>query len=245
MPAARMSTLFISDLHLTPAREDITAQFLDFLEHEAAGAEALYILGDLFEAWLGDDAGDELVARIEQALARTAAAGVRCYFMHGNRDFLVGRAFARRTGVEILPEGSVVDLYGTRVLLLHGDSLCTDDRAYQRFRRFARNPLARRVFLMLPPSQRRRIAREARERSAAAIAQKAASIMDVNQAAVEQALRAHGVRAMLHGHTHRPDVHRFAFEGGEATRIVLGDWFEQGSRVRWDPTGFELLALPR
>ncbi len=240
-----MAVLFISDLHLDPARPDITERFLRFLGNEARAADALYVLGDLFEAWVGDDDPEPEKRRATDALAEMSATGMPLYFMHGNRDFLVGEDFAQAAGCTLLPDPTVVDLYGERVLLMHGDSLCTDDVDYQAFRTMVRNPLWQEAFLSRSLEERFAIAREARSRSLAASDAKPAEIMDVNQAAVETAIREHGVQTMLHGHTHRPSVHRFDVDGREATRIVLGDWYQQGSTVRWDVNGFELLTLPR
>ena len=238
-----MATLFISDLHLDPARPDITERCLRFLDTRAGEADALYILGDLFEAWVGDDDPEPEKRRVVHRLAELSAAGTPFFFMHGNRDFLVGEDFARATGCTLLPDPAVVELYGERVLLMHGDSLCTDDVEYQAFRSMVRNRIWQQSFLARSLEERFAIAKEARSRSLAASGAKPAEIMDVNQAAVEAAVREHGVRLLLHGHTHRPAVHRFEVDGRETTRIVLGDWYEQGSAVRLDDNGFELLTL--
>ncbi len=240
-----MSTLFISDLHLEPSREDITAQFLEFMAGPAREAETLYLLGDVFEAWVGDDFRNSYSDRIEAAIREVSDAGVACRFMHGNRDFLVGDAFAERTGCTLLDEETVVDLYGEQVLLMHGDSLCTDDIAYQQFRKMVRDPNWQRQFLGLPAEQRVALARQARERSRTDSATKTDDIMDVNPRTVEATMRAHGVHTLLHGHTHRPAVHEFELDGTPARRIVLGDWYTQGSMVRWNADGFELQTLDR
>lgn len=241
-----MTTLFISDLHLEAGRPDIGAQFEAFLAGEARGAEALYILGDLFEVWVGDDDPAPHAGRIQDLLADYSGSGPRCYFMHGNRDFLVGEAFARRTGFELLADPVVHDLYGTPVLLSHGDRYCTDDVEYQAARKMMRNPAWQQQVLAQPIAARRKLAGEARAESAAANAAKSMQIMDVNQRAIEAALEEHGVTTMLHGHTHRPAVHDFELPGGRAARrIVLGDWYEQGSMVEWDADGPRLETLPR
>ncbi len=241
-----MSTLFISDLHLELERPDIRDQFLAFLEQEALHADAFYILGDLFESWVGDDDTDREKKRIMQALEAVSATGVPCYFMHGNRDFLIGRHFADQTGMQILEDpGVVLDLYGRRVLVMHGDTLCTDDVAYQQFRSMVRNPAWQAEFLSKPLAARRAMAAMARERSAQHTQQSASEIMDVNQNTVEEVMREHGVDTLLHGHTHRPDIHHFETDGQAMTRIVLGDWHRQGSAVRWDEAGYDLQALPR
>ena len=235
-----MTTLFISDLHLDSDRPDGITRFLRFIETEALEASALYILGDLFEAWIGDDDTNPGNAPIIAALADLKRRNVPCYFMHGNRDFLIGRRFAAATGCELLMEYEVVELEGERVLLMHGDLLCTDDEPYMQLRSVVRDPAWQSQFLAKPTDERQRIAADLRAKSHAAVSEKAEEIMDVNQTAVEAAMRAHGVSTLLHGHTHRPDVHRFSLDGGDATRIVLGSWYDQGSVVRWNEEGFEL-----
>ena len=240
-----MATLFISDLHLDEQRPAVTALFLDWLNRDAVQADALYILGDLFEAYIGDDDDAPLVATVAEALRAVADRGVRVHFMHGNRDFLVGAAFAQRAGdLSMLPEYAVVDLYGTPTLLLHGDTLCLDDVAYQRIRVQLRHPAWQQQFLAQPLAARRAFAAQARAESAKHTGSMDASIMDVTPAAVEHALAEHGVRRMIHGHTHRPAVHDL---GDGRARIVLGDWYEQGSVLRVDAQGaaLETLALSR
>ena len=240
-----MATLFISDLHLDPARPDITSQALAFLETETRGADALYILGDLFEAWVGDDDPEQEKRRVIAALKALTDRGLPCYFMHGNRDFLVGAGFAAASGCTLLEDPTIIDMHGTRVILMHGDTLCTDDHEYQAFRKMVRNPDWQRAMLSRPLVERLAIARQLRETSAASMAGKSMEIMDVNQGAVVDALRAHGVYTLLHGHTHRPAVHRFEVDGHDAVRIVLGDWYTQGSVLSWDAEGFVLRTLPR
>lgn len=240
-----MTTLFISDLHLDPARPDITSQALEFLATETRDAEALYILGDLFEAWVGDDDPEPEKRRVIAALKQLADRGLPCYFMHGNRDFLVGEGFAQASGCTLLPDPTIVELYGTKVLLMHGDTLCTDDHQYQAFRQMVRKPAWQQAMLARPLAERMALARQMREASAASMAGKSDAIMDVNQDAVEAALREHGVDTLLHGHTHRPAVHRFDLDGREAVRIVLGDWYTQGSALSWDADGPVLRTLPR
>jgi UDP-2,3-diacylglucosamine hydrolase len=240
-----MATLFISDLHLDPARPDITSQALEFLEAETAGADALYILGDLFEAWVGDDDPEPEKRRVIAALRQLSDAGLPCYFMHGNRDFLVGAGFAAASGCTLLEDPTVIELHGTPVLLMHGDTLCTDDHEYQAFRQMVRNPAWQQVMLAKPLQERLMLAKYLRETSSASMAGKSMEIMDVNQGAVAAAMRKHGVYTLLHGHTHRPAVHRFELDGHEAVRIVLGDWYTQGSALSWDADGFVLRTLPR
>lgn len=239
-----MVTLFISDLHLEPTRPAITALFLDFLERRAQQAQALYILGDLFEAWIGDDDDAEPGRTVAAALRKLTDQEVPTYFLHGNRDFLLGERFAAATGIQLLPENVVINLAGERVLLLHGDTLCTDDVEYQAFRAQVRDPAWRARTLALPLAQRRALAGQLRETSRQSARQKAADIMDVNPAAVDQALRAHGVRCLIHGHTHRPAIHRWTLDGQPAQRAVLGDWYDQGSVLVCDALGWRLEPFP-
>jgi UDP-2,3-diacylglucosamine hydrolase len=240
-----MTTLFISDLHLEADRPDIAAQFFEFLETEARVAEALYILGDLFEAWVGDDDPNPHYAECKQSIRALADSGVPVYFMHGNRDFLIGEDFAADTGATILADPTLVDLYGTNVLLSHGDALCTDDVEYQQVRTMTRDPAWQAAMLAKSLEERVAIARHARKESMARGQTLDMDIMDVNQQAVEQTLRDSGAEVLLHGHTHRPDVHDIDLGERQAKRIVLGDWYEQGSYVRWDEGGPELLSIPR
>jgi UDP-2,3-diacylglucosamine hydrolase len=240
-----VKTLFISDLHLDPGSPAITRQFIEFLDGEVRAAAALYILGDLFEVWLGDDdpapAGREIVA----ALRRLSGAGVACFLMHGNRDFMIGERFCRETGASLLEDGSVIELHGERVLLMHGDSLCTDDVSYQRLRRIVRSPVVQWLFRRTSLARRRSLAQKMREGSRMHVQATAAEIMDVNPEAVARAFRAHNVRTLVHGHTHRPAVHNMVVDGSPARRIVLGDWYAQGSVLEWSSTGCELRSLPR
>lgn len=241
-----MTTLFISDLHLDGTRPDITAQFIDFLEREARSAAALYILGDLFEAWIGDDDPDPDKRRVIAGLRAVTNAGVKTFLIHGNRDFLIGKRFCRETGIELLADGTLIDLYGRRVLLMHGDLLCIDDHAYQRLRRIVRNPIVQFVMRRLTLRQRQRLAERMRAGSKEHIASMdmaAPDIMDVNQGEVRRTLARFGVDCIIHGHTHRPAIHEMQIDGHKAVRIVLGDWYEQGSVLRWNERGFELAKL--
>jgi UDP-2,3-diacylglucosamine hydrolase len=242
------ATLFISDLHLDGERPDITAQFLEFLEREARHAQALYILGDLFEAWIGDDDPDTDKRRVIDALRSLTGSGVPVYFIHGNRDFLIGRRFAADTGVKLLPDGTLIQLYGKRVLLMHGDTLCIDDPDYQRLRRIVRNPVVQFVLRCLSLAQRQKLAVRMRAGSKAHIEtmdRAKPAIMDVNQDAVVRTFDAEHADFIVHGHTHRPAVHEVKVGDHVATRIVLGDWYEQGSVLRWNEQGFELAGLRR
>lgn len=240
-----MTTLFISDLHLTAARPAITQLFLDFLAGEARRAQALYILGDFFEYWIGDDAVEQAEYQpIIKALHAVWSAGTPIFLMHGNRDFLFGERFARASGCRLIADPTRIDLYGTPTLLMHGDTLCTDDVEYLAFRAMARSERWQQEFLAKPLAERDAIARNYREESRRSTAQKAPEIMDVTQAAVVATLRQHGVRHLIHGHTHRPAEHVFDLDGATAHRIVLGDWYEEGSVLRCDPAGWRLVRLP-
>jgi UDP-2,3-diacylglucosamine hydrolase len=239
-----MSTLFISDLHLDPSRPRITELFENYLaSNEVRHADALYILGDLVEAWLGDDDDAELPQRIAAATRAVRDAGVPVYFMVGNRDFLLGQAFAERAGMSLLDDGTVHEIQGCPTLLMHGDVLCTDDVAYQAVRRQVRNPEWQKQILSMPLEARRTFAAKAREDSKAHTGSTMESIMDVNGDAVAQAMRKAGVTRLIHGHTHRPAVHAFMLDGKAAERIVLGDWYEQGSVLRVGDDGAELRGL--
>lgn len=229
-------TLFISDLHLDPDRPGITGLFLDLLHGAARQAEALYILGDLFEVWIGDDDNTPLTRQVAEGLRELRDSGVPVYFIHGNRDFLLGPAYARRAGLALLPETTVIDLYGTPTLIMHGDTLCTDDHDYQAFRLKVRDPAWQRRVLWLPRVLRRFQAARMRKASRKATGRKPAGITDVNAEAVADSLRRHGVRHLIHGHTHRPAVHHFELDGLPAERIVLGDWDKHGSLLVCTPT---------
>ena len=240
-----MTTLFISDLHLEAARPEIGEQFLGFLSTEAKSADALYILGDFFEAWVGDDDPDTYYAGIKQALRDFVDSGVPVFFMHGNRDFMIGEAFAEETGLEILADPCPVEFYGTSVLLSHGDALCTDDIEYQQVRAMTRNPEWQAMMLAKPLEERLAIATHARAQSQSRSAALAEEIMDVNAEAVKQVIAKHDVDILLHGHTHRPGTYDVEVGDRIARRVVLGDWYEQGSVARWDDDGLELSALSR
>lgn len=232
---------FISDLHLQPARPAMTRILQCYLETRAREADALYILGDLFEFWIGDDLSISEHQPVIDALRRFSETGTALYFMHGNRDFLVGEAFARDTGAVLLPDPTVVDLFGVPTVLMHGDTLCTDDTAYQAMRAQVRDPDNQRQFLALPGDQRRQIATALRGGGAA---DKADDIMDVNEDAVRRCMREHGVTRVIHGHTHRPDRHGVSLDGTVGERIVLADWHDdRGSVVVADADGCRFEAL--
>ena len=239
-----MTTLFISDLHLDAERPAITELFGRFVEGEATGAAALYILGDLFEAWVGDDDPSEVGAFVADRLATLARKGTPSYFIRGNRDFLLGDAFGKRARMRILPDPAVVVLEGEPAVLMHGDTLCTDDTAYQAFRAQTRNPQWQAQFLAQPLPARIAFAQQARAASAAH--QKGLkneglmeAITDVAHSTVDSTMARFGIPRLIHGHTHRPKVH----DEAHGTRIVLGDWYEQGSVLRVDRDGYKLAAL--
>ncbi|MBJ6137540.1 UDP-2,3-diacylglucosamine diphosphatase [Marinobacter litoralis] len=221
-----MSTLFISDLHLEESRPDITGAFLGFLKKEAMGVERLYILGDFFEAWIGDDERTPLQEQIAAALREVRDSGTAIYLMHGNRDFLIGEDFCARAGATLLDDPTVIDLYGTPTLLMHGDSLCIDDVEYQKFRANMRNPKTVEMLLARPLKDRQLMARQLREISMAKNQGKAEAIMDVNLDEVVNEFERHQVQLMIHGHTHRPAIHELEANNHPARRIVLGDWDE-------------------
>jgi UDP-2,3-diacylglucosamine hydrolase len=243
--ARRVKTLFISDLHLDPSNPAIARQFLEFLGGEARSADSLYILGDLFEVWLGDDDPEPAHREVVRALRALTDDGVPCFLMHGNRDFLLGERFCRETGSTLLADGSIVTVQGEPVLLMHGDVLCTDDASYQRLRRIVRNPLVQWTARHLSLERRRALARRLREGSRMHVGATPAEIMDVNPVAVREAFRDSGVRTMIHGHTHRPAVHEIEVDGRPSRRIVLGDWHTQGSVLQRSEAGFALRSLPR
>ncbi|MBZ0333835.1 UDP-2,3-diacylglucosamine diphosphatase [Marinobacter sp. AL4B] len=221
-----MSTLFISDLHLEESRPDITGAFLGFLKNETMGAERLYILGDFFEAWIGDDERTPLQEQVAAALRDVRDSGTDIFLMHGNRDFLIGEDFCERAGTTLLDDPTVIDLYGSPTLLMHGDSLCIDDVEYQKFRANMRNPKTVEMLLARPLEDRQLMARQLRQISMAKNQGKAESIMDVNLDEVVNEFERHGVQLMIHGHTHRPATHELEANGCSARRIVLGDWDE-------------------
>jgi UDP-2,3-diacylglucosamine hydrolase len=240
-----VSALFISDLHIDATRPAIIEQFLSFLAAEAGDADALYILGDLFESWVGDDAPDAAQSAAIAGIRELTSGGVPCLVMHGNRDFLLSDQFCRMSGAELLSDPLIVTLYGEPVLVMHGDALCTDDRAYQRLRATVREPDWQRQFLALSIDSRRILAGAARAGSQAHTAALEYAIADVNGGSVAAAMRAAGTTTLLHGHTHRPGIHALQVDGRACTRIVLGDWYDQGSLLRWDQNGPELVTLSR
>ncbi|MFT8211069.1 MAG: UDP-2,3-diacylglucosamine diphosphatase [Symbiopectobacterium sp.] len=239
-----MATLFIADLHLNVHEPAITAGFLRFLERDAQQADALYILGDLFDAWIGDDDPQPLHTTVAEALYQLQQCGVPCYFIHGNRDFLLGKHFAKRAGITLLPTEQVIEHYGRRILIMHGDTLCIDDEAYQKYRRRVHNPVIQWLFLRLPLRLRLKMAAKMRAASQLANQNKSQQIMDVNQQAVLACLHAHNINTLIHGHTHRPAIHTVVTEHGEAQRAVLGAWHEQGWMIKVTADDTALISFP-
>lgn len=223
-----MATLFISDLHLAAERRGLIEFFEAFLETRVSPGDTLYILGDLFEVWYGDDAATADQRRVQAAMRARADTGTEVRVMHGNRDFLMGAAFAEATGCRLIPDPSVIYLGDEPILLMHGDSLCTDDVEYQAFKARVREPAFQAQFLAMPVAQRRAIAQSYRAESAKNVRRKPMDIMDVNAGAVIDTMREHGVRRLIHGHTHRQAIHELSIDGKRAERIVLGDWDEIG-----------------
>ena len=240
-----MRTLFIADLHLSEQEPAITAGFLRFLQRDAYQADALYILGDFFEYWIGDDDPQLLHREIAEALRDLTASGVPCYFIHGNRDFLIGKRFAQECDMTLLPQETLLTLYGHRILIMHGDTLCIDDKDYQRYRRKVHNPLIQTLFLWLPLRTRLNIAAKMRDRSQMTNGDKSDAIMDVNPHAVIEALERNHAEWLIHVHTHRPAIHDISMPDGKlAKRAVLGAWHYQGSMISVTPAGIELIEFP-
>ena len=236
-----MHTLFISDLHLHESRPQITRAFFQFLHTQAIHAEALYILGDFFDVWIGDDDDASLPQEVANELFALSQNGVAIYFMHGNRDFLLGKNYTDKAGMSLLPESIVIDLYGTPTLLLHGDELCTSDTEYQKFRTMVRSPQWQQQILTQPLSVRRALAAQMREKSQSMNSLKADDIMDVTSTEVVARMQNADVTRMIHGHTHRPARHSLFIDKKPAERIVLGDWHDSGWCIKADQTGIELI----
>ncbi|MDX7987995.1 UDP-2,3-diacylglucosamine diphosphatase [Xenorhabdus sp. 12] len=239
-----MSTLFIADLHLSQQEPAITAGFLRFLREDAIHAESLYILGDFFDYWIGDDDPNPLHTQIAQALYELKQKGVSCYFIHGNRDFLLGSRFAKNSGLILLPQEKVLQLYGKRILILHGDTLCTDDVSYQQYRKKVHTPWIQRLFLLLPLFIRLKIAAKMRANSQYANRQKSESIMDVNQQTVIEHVARYQADWIIHGHTHRPAIHDIQLGNKTVHRGVLGAWHDKGSMFKVTENDIELISFP-
>lgn len=239
-----LPSLFISDLHMMPERPDIAWAFHDFMQGKALEAESVYIMGDLFEYWIGDDAMDSFHLEIVETLQRYTATGRQVFFMPGNRDFLVSKTFCHKTGTTWLNDPTLITLNHTPVLLMHGDSLCTLDISYLRFRRIVRNPLIKKVFSLLPLTIRRRIAEKLRSKSRVVGSKKSQTIMDVTPDAVVQSLQEHHSLILIHGHTHKPAVHDFTLGNRPCQRIVLGDWDKNGWYLEYNAGHFKLEHFP-
>ncbi len=236
-------TLFVSDIHLDAKRSAVVDLFNQFLLQRALHADALYILGDLFEYWIGDDAPYQEYQDTFNALKRVTENNVSVYFLHGNRDFLVAQRFAEQTGVRLISEEYVATIYDQTILLMHGDTLCTDDTAYQNFRKKTHNKFLQWLVLLLPVKTRLNLAEKLRNTSTQAVAEKPADIMDVNQHAVEAALTRNKTTQLIHGHTHRPGIHEFSLNKQSYKRTVLGDWYTQGSVLSVTPEGMNLQSF--
>jgi len=234
-------TYFIADLHLAENRPDITACFLAFMKNDAIKAEKLYILGDLFEVWFGDDYKTELTEAVINAVKTLNNSGTKVYFIHGNRDFLLGNHYAKQADMILLPEKQLIDLYHEKVLLMHGDTLCTRDIDYQKFRKKSRSWWWQGFMKSLPLWLRKRIADNYRAKSKQAQQTKSLDIMDVTESEVIKDLEEYNCQLMIHGHTHRPNVHNLTANNNDAQRIVLGDWYEQGAWLKVTPTEKTLL----
>lgn len=230
-------TIFISDLHLEASRPDITSQFTGLLASCDASVDALYILGDLFEVWIGDDDDNDFHRTIISALKQATQNGTKIYIMHGNRDFMLGRKFLKASGCQLLPDEITITLYQTPVLLMHGDTLCTRDIAYIKARKMARNRLLQFLFSLLSLSKRRKIADNMRKKSMQHTQSAPKEIMDVTQDEVARVMQKHQVAHLIHGHTHRPDEHQFQLNGHSAKRYVLAAWHDHGSALIWNEAG--------
>jgi len=235
--------LFISDLHLDKERPEIIQLFSQFLSSQASRCESLYILGDLFEYWIGDDQPITGLESVIEGLQSLTGASVPVFFMHGNRDFLLGESFAKTTGIKRLPESAVIEVYGRRALIMHGDTLCTDDTDYQQMRSMLRHADWQKQFLSLPLEERIQQALQLREKSLSATQDKKEDIMDVNAQSVENIMRDNNVDLLIHGHTHRPAIHEMLVDNKKAQRIVLGDWYSHGSVLRAAPDGMMLSQI--
>lgn len=238
-----MAIFILSDLHLCAERPLATRAFNRFLSEHAPHAQAVYLLGDLVEYWIGDDTLEVDPPDFIDPLRAVTDSGVAVFFMHGNRDFLMGSRFAAATGCRMLADPTVEVFFGIKTLLMHGDTLCVDDVAYQRFRTLVRDPHWQRDFLSKSYSERTTLAQSARTESRQHARDQPEYIMDVNQSAVEDAMRRAGVSRLIHGHTHRPDTHHFHLDGQPAERIVLGDWYQHASALRLDASGIQTIQL--
>lgn len=238
-----MATLFISDLHLEAQRPEMTVQFLIFLEQQAKQADALYILGDLFETWIGDDNLNDLSLTVINAIRRIVDHDIPVFLMVGNRDFLIGQQFAQSSGAQLLADPTVINLYGTPTLLMHGDTLCTDDTRYLEARARYRQPFYRKLFLSLPLFLRHTIAKRLRKASKKHTRHASRYLMDANRDAIANVMMQYDVKFLIHGHTHRPGIHYFQHQSNPLCRIVLSDWDKQGGVLIWEHDGTRRLVF--
>jgi len=239
------NTYFISDLHLDESHSLLFKLFYEFIDDIKDKAEALYILGDLFEFWIGDDIIDLPIGKpylpVIEKLKALSDSGTKIYFIQGNRDFLIGEKFMQRISGELLPDEKVIDLYGTPTLIMHGDTLCTDDKSYQRMRKIFRLKLVQKIYLSMSPEKRNKKASQIRQRSSQKTQYKPSMILDVNQQQVQASCKSGGGCLLIHGHTHRPAEHEFDLEGKPAKRIVLGDWRDKACYLKVNKSDFELV----
>lgn len=238
-----MNTYFISDLHLSPETHKAYECFVHFIHTQAINADALYILGDFFDFWTADEDPSAFAKQIKTEIKQLTERGIPCYFIHGNRDFLLSTGFAQDTGITLLPEVSLIHLYGQPAVILHGDTLCTDDKPYQKFRKIVHNKTLQMIYRWLPFSLKHRLVKNIKQDVGQKKQRKTDEIMDVNQAAVLALFDHYRVDLMIHGHTHRPKIHRISSNQGEKTRIVLGDWDEHGSVLVVNKQGIKLSTL--
>jgi len=240
-----MTTFFISDIHISAEQPEICKQLIDFLENQAQESEALYILGDLFEYWLGDDDPNPEYKKIKLALRKFSNKNIPTYFLHGNRDFLIGELFAHETNITILPDPSIIELYNDKILISHGDIFCTDDIQYQHIRKQTKDPNWQKMILKKSLKERKKFAYEARRKSLKHIQDANEILMDVNQTEINKTFKKYGLNKIIHGHTHKPAIHNSMINGESCKRIVLGDWYEQGSVLEWNQSGPKLITLSR
>ena len=240
-----MTIAFISDLHISEAQSEIGEQFIDFLGHHALKYNALYILGDLFEYWLGDDDINLYLYKIKKALKDYTQSGIPTYFIHGNRDFLIGKRFSAETGIKILSDPTIIQIYNEDILISHGDLFCTDDISYQVTRELTRDPKWQNMMLNKSLEERKAFAYEARLKSKNHMKDLASKITDVNQSEITNTFKKFNLKTIIHGHTHRPAIHNTKINNIEHKRIVLGDWYDQGSCLEWDESGPNLIKLCR
>ena len=240
-----MTIAFISDLHISEAQSEIGEQFIDFLGHHALKYNALYILGDLFEYWLGDDDINPYLNKIKKALKDYTQSGIPTYFIHGNRDFLIGKRFSAETGIKILSDPTIIQIYNEDILISHGDLFCTDDISYQATRELTRDPKWQNMMLNKSLEERKAFAYEARLKSKNHMKDLASKITDVNQSEITNTFKKFNLKTIIHGHTHRPAIHNTKINNIEHKRIVLGDWYDQGSCLEWDESGPNLIKLYR